>query len=69
VAVVDKDGMVHYQVIRLGRDYGDRMEVLGGLQEGDRVAINPGDAVREGGKVQPKLLTPKGGGGRGGKKQ
>ena len=53
----------------------NRIEVLGGINQGDRIAINPGDAVREGAKVQPKLLAQAGGGngrggnGRGGKKQ
>jgi len=70
VAVVGNDDVVHYKLITLGRDYGDRMEVVSGINEGDRLAINPGDAVREGAKVAPKLLAVAGGArGRGGKKQ
>jgi RND family efflux transporter MFP subunit len=57
VAVIGDDGIVHYKLINLGRDYGDRMEVLSGISAGDRVAINPGDSVREGAKVNAKLLT------------
>jgi RND family efflux transporter MFP subunit len=53
VAVVDADGKVHYARIRLGRDYGDRLEVLAGLEEGQRVVVNPSDLVREGAKVKP----------------
>ena len=78
VAAVGPDNVVHYRLIELGRDYGDRIEVLHGLEDGVRVAINPGDTAREGAKVQPKLLVFKtvggggrgpGAGGRGGKKQ
>jgi len=44
---------VHLQTIEVGRDFGDRLEVAGGLSEGDMVIANPGDAVREGLEVQP----------------
>lgn len=60
VAVVEEDGTVHYRIVQLGRDYGDRLEVLSGLKEGQRLAINPGDAVREDAKVRPVLLKPRG---------
>jgi RND family efflux transporter MFP subunit len=53
VAVVRPDQTVHMQKIEVGRDYGDRLEVMGGLQEGDWIIPNPGDAAREGLKVQP----------------
>ena len=53
VAVVRSDGTVHYTVIQLGRDFGDHVEVLSGLDEGQAVAVNPGDAVVEGVKVKP----------------
>jgi RND family efflux transporter MFP subunit len=53
VAVVRPDHTVHFQKIQVGRDYGDRLEVLGGLQEGDSIIPNPGDYAREGLKVNP----------------
>jgi RND family efflux transporter MFP subunit len=53
VAVVRQDNTVHLQKIDIGRDYGDRMEVAGGLQEGARIVFNPGDSLREGEKVNP----------------
>jgi RND family efflux transporter MFP subunit len=53
VAVVRPDGTVHLQKIQLGRDYGDRLEVLNGLQQGDRIIANPGDSAREGVKINP----------------
>jgi RND family efflux transporter MFP subunit len=52
VAVVSPEGTVHYARVQLGRDLGDRLEALGGVQEGDRLAVNPSDAVREGAKVK-----------------
>ena len=52
VAVVRDGGTVHVQKIEVGRDYGDRLEVVSGLTEGDSVIQNPGDVVREGMKVE-----------------
>lgn len=57
VALLDENDTVHFRVIQLGRDYGDRMEVANGLELGQRVVVNPGDAVREGTKVKPVLLA------------
>lgn len=56
VALVGDNDVVHYQNIDVGRDYGDRIEVLGGVRKGDRVVISPGDAVREGTRVKPMLV-------------
>ncbi len=50
VALVRADHTVHLQKITAGRDYGDRLEVLTGLEEGDILIANPGD-VSEGLKV------------------
>ena len=43
VAVVDSGGVVHYKLIHLGRDLGASIEVLDGLEEGQLLAVNPGD--------------------------
>ena len=53
VAVVRPDRTVHFQKIEIGRDFGDRLEVINGLKDGDRIVVNPQDAVREGVKVNP----------------
>ena len=53
VALVRPDHMVHFQNIQVGRDYGDKLEVLSGLQPGDSVIANPSDVVREGLQVEP----------------
>jgi RND family efflux transporter MFP subunit len=57
-AVVDAAGVVHYKLIKLGRDFGDHLEVLDGLHPGDLLAVNPGDTVREGVKVNPQAAAP-----------
>jgi hypothetical protein len=44
---------VHLQKIQVGRDYGDKLEVISGLELGDMLIANPGDAVVEGVKVEP----------------
>jgi RND family efflux transporter MFP subunit len=53
VALVRPDQTVHVQKIEVGRDYGDRMEVMSGLREGEWIIPNPGDTAREGVKVEP----------------
>ncbi len=52
VALIRQNGTVHYQNIDLGRDNGAKIEVLTGLQLGDRIVMNPTDEVREGVKVK-----------------
>jgi RND family efflux transporter MFP subunit len=59
VALVRPDHTVHLQKIQIGRDYGDRLEVSGGLKEGDTIIPNPGDLAREGLKVDPVGLAQK----------
>ncbi len=53
VAVVRSDHTVHLQKIVIGRDLGAQLEVLGGIQAGETIIANPGDAAREGVKVEP----------------
>jgi hypothetical protein len=50
---------VHFQRLQLGRDFGDKIEVLSGLEPGQQVVVNPGDTVQEGAKVNPVLLREK----------
>ena len=59
VAMLGPDQTVHLQKISVGRDYGDRLEVISGLREGDTIVLNPGDLAREGVKVEPVPATPK----------
>ncbi len=53
IALLRPDHTVHFQPIEVGRDYGDKLEVLSGLSEGDTIIPKPGDAIHEGVKVDP----------------
>jgi len=53
VFAVDADNAAHLRLIKTGRDYGDRVEVLAGLDPGDRIAVSRGEALSDGGKVAP----------------
>jgi RND family efflux transporter MFP subunit len=53
VAVLDSNNAVHFQRVVIGRDYGSEIEILSGLNAGQRVVANPNDAVQEGAKVHP----------------
>jgi RND family efflux transporter MFP subunit len=61
VAVVQADKTVHLQKITVGRDYGDRVEILQGLSEGTTIIAAPGDTAREGATIVPvtRDTTPK----------
>lgn len=48
VAVITSDEKVAFRKIELGRDLGGQIEVLAGLQPGERVATSFGDSLREG---------------------
>jgi RND family efflux transporter MFP subunit len=53
VAVVQPDHTLRLQKITVGRDYGDRVEILQGLAEGTTIVAAPGDAVRDGATIVP----------------
>ena len=53
VAVVPPDQIVHLQKITVGRDYGDRVEIVQGVSEGTMIVAAPGDAAREGARIVP----------------
>ncbi|HXI70201.1 MAG TPA: efflux RND transporter periplasmic adaptor subunit [Verrucomicrobiae bacterium] len=52
VAVVGSNHTVQLRSIKLGRDFGNTVQVLSGLDPGDRVIINPPDSIAEGMTVQ-----------------
>jgi RND family efflux transporter MFP subunit len=55
IAIVRPDHTVHLQKITVGRDYGDRVEILQGVEEGTLIVAAPGDAVREGAAIVPAV--------------
>ena len=56
LALVGDDGKVQLRSIKLGRDFGNTVEVTAGLNPGDRVINNPPDSIAEGMPVQ--VLQP-----------
>ena len=50
-----KTNLVHLQDIKIGRDLGNRIEVIDGLKATDQVIVNPSDSLSEGAKVQTQL--------------
>jgi multidrug efflux pump subunit AcrA (membrane-fusion protein) len=53
VGTVDADtGIVHLKDIKIGRDFGTKLEVVDGLKEDDFVILNPSDSLTDGAKVQ-----------------
>lgn len=53
VVTVGADNAVHYQKVKLGRDFGTQVEIVDGLMEGTRVVSNPSDALTDGLVVEP----------------
>lgn len=51
-AVVDAQGRVKLHPIRIGRDSGDKLEIVSGLTANDQVIDNPPDAIQNGDQVQ-----------------
>lgn len=52
VFVVDDSGTARVRLIKTGKSYGDRVEVLTGLSEGERIVVDRIDAVSDGSRVE-----------------
>jgi RND family efflux transporter MFP subunit len=52
IAVVGSDNKVQLHSVKLGRDFGNTVEVLSGLNADDRVIVNPPDSVADGETVE-----------------
>ncbi len=57
---VVRDGKAVLLPITIGRDYGDRLEVLSGLQPSDQVILNPSDSLIDGTAVRLADAKPAG---------
>ncbi len=51
VAVVDRQGVVALRPIKVGRNFGDSVEVTEGVGPHDSLVLNPADSIAEGDKV------------------
>ena len=56
VAVVGRDNKVVLHAVKLGRDFGNTVQILSGLDASDRVILNPPDSIASGMTVQ--VATP-----------
>lgn len=52
IALVDAKDIVHIKSVQIGRDYGKTIEIVSGLEENDRIIINPTEKIVEGTKVE-----------------
>jgi multidrug efflux pump subunit AcrA (membrane-fusion protein) len=53
VFVVDDAGIAHMRLIATGKSTGNRIEVLGGLSDGERIVVDRVDAISDGNRVEP----------------
>jgi len=54
VFVVDASSRAHLRLIKTGRSYGDRMEVLSGINPGDRIVVEGAERVTDGSRIEEK---------------
>ncbi len=52
VIVVDSGNLARMRLIQLGKSYGDRVEVLAGVREGERILTEGTDRVQEGNQIK-----------------
>jgi multidrug efflux pump subunit AcrA (membrane-fusion protein) len=52
VFVVDSAQILHLRLIKAGKQYGDQLEVLSGLNDGDRIIVEGIERVKEGDRVE-----------------
>ena len=52
VYVIDANAVAQMRLVNVGKSYGDRVEILSGLSDGDRIAADSALISREGVKVQ-----------------
>ena len=53
VAQVDSGGVVHLRKVTVGRDFGDKVEIVAGVAEGATIVTAPGDAAQDGARIVP----------------
>jgi RND family efflux transporter MFP subunit len=56
--VVADNNRAHYQKIKIGRDFGDNVEISAGLKEDQQVVVSPPVDLREGEEVKPEAVPP-----------
>ena len=59
VAVVDEKDVVKLHAVELGKDFGQKVEVLSGVTADDRLVLNPPDSLSDGDQVNIVEKKPK----------
>jgi membrane fusion protein, multidrug efflux system len=59
VMTVDAQNAIRFRPVKLGRDLGDKVEILSGLGAGDSIVANPNDALHEGLEVKVQVQPAK----------
>ena len=54
VAVVGPDHKIHLKTVLIGRDFGAKVEILGGLDPDDQIVVNPADSLEDDQEVNIK---------------
>ena len=57
VAVIEDEDQVTFRPVTVGRDFGERIEVVAGLDPEDRVILSPNALLREGDTVSVTMAT------------
>jgi RND family efflux transporter MFP subunit len=57
VAVVESQNVARLRTVSIGRDFGNSLEILSGLQPNDLVILNPPDSLSDGASVSPQQAT------------
>ncbi len=52
IYLVDSEGVAHFRLVRLGRVVANEVEVLAGIDEGDRYVLEPSPALVDGARVE-----------------
>jgi hypothetical protein len=52
VGIVQPDGKVEVRGVKLGRDFGQTIEIIAGVNSQDRVIVNPADSLVSGATVE-----------------
>jgi multidrug efflux pump subunit AcrA (membrane-fusion protein) len=50
--VVDQSGIARMRLVKTGKPYIDRVEVLSGLSEGEQIVVDGVEAVNDGSRVR-----------------
>jgi RND family efflux transporter MFP subunit len=53
VFVVGQDGRAEFRLVKTGKRYGEKLEILSGLSTGERIVIKGAERIHEGGRVAP----------------